>query len=96
MAITVKNLGLKISLFADDAVIYCSNYDQYFVQIRIERALRQITDWCTKNCININIDKKKFCIYGTKTRVDTFENNTIGEQGKQISRCHQYYYWMHA
>ena len=92
LATTVRRSGLKISLFADDAVIYCSNYDQYFIQIRMERALDKIIAWCANNFININIDKTKFCIYGTKSRIKSIDINTIGDEDNQILRCHQYCY----
>ena len=90
LALTVKRLKLDISLFADDAVIYCSNYDQYFIETRLERALSEIVKWCKNNFINININKIKFCIYGTKTLVSEFDSNVLGDMGNQIARCHQY------
>ena len=58
----------------------------------MERALCRIIEWCNSNFININIDKTKFCIYGTKTRVNALEINTIGQQGNEITRCHHYCY----
>ena len=92
LALMVRSTGLNVSLFADDAVIYCSNYDQYFVKQRLERVFSKIITWCKTNFININIDKTKFCIYGTKTRVEDIEFNTLGDLNHQISRCHQYCY----
>ena len=92
LALTVRRLGLDVSLFADDAVIYCSNHDQQFIQMRLERALSKIIYWCKANFININIGKTKFCIYGTKSRVEAIDINTIGEPESEISRCHQYCY----
>ena len=92
LALMVRKLRLEVSLFADDAVIFCSNYDQYFIETRLERALKKIVEWCKKNFININISKTKFCVYGTKSRVDEVDISTIGEIGNRISRCHQYCY----
>ena len=71
----VRRCGLNVSLFADDAVIYCSNYNHYFIKFRLERALNKIVEWCKRNFININIDKTKFCLYGTKSRADNIEYN---------------------
>ena len=42
-----RNLGVSISLYADDAVIYCSNFDYFFVKMRLENSLQAISDWCT-------------------------------------------------
>ena len=60
--------------------------------MRLERALSKIIYWCKANFININIGKTKFCIYGTKSRVEAIDINTIGEPESEISRCHQYCY----
>ena len=92
LALMVRQSRLNVSLFADDAVIYCSNHDQYFIQERLETALSKILKWCKENFINVNINKTKFCIYGTKARVDSFDVNKLGEVGNEISRCHQYCY----
>ena len=92
LALVTKELGMSISLYADDAVIYCSNHDSYFVQSRLENAFSHIITWCNTNFININIDKTKFCIYGTRTTVSNFEPTTIVSNNKEINRCKQYQY----
>ena len=92
LALMIKNLHMSISLYADDAVIYCSNYDSFFVQQRLEASLSHIIAWCNQNYININIDKTKFCIYGTRAHVSTFEYNTLCCDEKEIKRCHHYNY----
>ena len=92
LAITIQNVGTRISLYADDAVIFCSNYDTFFVKSCLERALSIVNDWCTSNYININIQKTKYCIYGVRSKLnhDTNTSLRLGEQF--ISRCHQYNY----
>ena len=89
LAISMKNIGVNIGLFADDAVIYCSNYDQFFIKTRLETILENIQIWCTLNCINMNVDKTKYCIYSSRTMDDTFKDNTIGPPNAHISQCHQ-------
>ena len=92
LANMTKNLGLSISLYADDAVIYCGNHDNYFIENRLELALYHVIEWCNNNYININIDKTKFCIYGTRSNVSKFEPDTITANDRQIHRCKQYQY----
>ena len=92
LALMIKNLSMSISLYADDAVIYCSNYDSFFVQQRLETSLFHVFTWCNQNYINVNIDKTKFCIYGTRAHVSTFEQNTLCCNEKEINRCHHYNY----
>ena len=83
---------MSISLYADDAVIYCSNYDSYFIKERLESVLARVIDWCNMNYININIDKTKFCVYGTRTNVSKFNENNIDANDRSIHRCQQYQY----
>ena len=59
-----KNLGLSISLYADDAVIYGANHDAYFVQCRLEEALSHVITWCNSNYINIILKKPNFVYTG--------------------------------
>ena len=77
LSMVIKNLGMSISLYADDAALYCSNHDSYFVKARLEMALSHVIDWCNNNYININIDKTKFVIYGSRTNVSTFTNTVL-------------------
>ena len=49
-------------------------------------------EWCNGNYINININKTKFCIYGTRAKVATFEPNVLSSNDKQIHRCSHYQY----
>ena len=93
LANMTKTLGMSISLYADDAVIYCSNYDSYFIQARLEQSLSDIIQWCNHNFININIDKTKFCIYGTRTNTSLVNMRTLSANGRQIHRSHQYQYF---
>ena len=72
LAITIKQARANISLFADDAVIYCSNYDHFFIKARLEHMLGEIKKWCNCNRINMNIDKTKYCLYGSRKMVNTF------------------------
>ena len=92
LALTMKSVGASIGLFADDAVIYCSNYDHFFIQMRLERVLEKIKLWCALNCINMNVEKTKFCLYGTRKMVDAYQSNTIGPADCQILQCRQYNY----
>ena len=90
LAIVTKEVGMSISLYADNAVIYCCNYDSYFVKERLEMVLSHVIDWCNNNYININIDKTKFCIYGNRPNVSKFIEDTLISDDSRIHRCQQY------
>ena len=40
----------------------------------------------------MNIDKTKFCIYGNRNNVTTFNDTVLTSRGKEIHRCPQYQY----
>ena len=92
LAILTRNLGTSISLYADDAVIYCSNYEIYFVKNRLERALAAINEWCKANYININVQKTKYCIYGLRSALGKDEDIPLKFGNQHILKCHQYNY----
>ena len=90
LAIVIKNAGTCISLYADDAIIYCSNYDAFFFNNLLEQALSIVNEWCLSNFININIQKNKYCIYGLRSKLNHIPDNSLrlGDHYK----CHQYDY----
>ena len=90
LSMTTNDLGLNISLYADEAVIYYSCHEPNLVKERLEVALSHIIEWCNQNYININIDKTKFCIYGNRSPVSHFKENAISSNNKCIYRCQQY------
>ena len=81
-----------MSLYADDAVIYCSNYDSYFVKERLEQSILEIRKWCTINCININAKKTKHCIHGQRANLNTVTDSPLAFGEQNILSCHQYNY----
>ena len=87
-----RDLGTHISLYADDAVIYCSNLETVAVKARLERALMRIKDWCSMNCININVKKTKYCIYGQRAKIKLDTGAPLAFGDHNILRCHQYNY----
>ena len=54
--------------------------------------LVSVNNWCLSNYININVQKTKYCIYGSRCKLgdDTDTNLTFGNQ--QILKCHHYNY----
>ena len=92
MSIIIRNLGVNISLYADDAVIYCSDQDRNLLKLSLERSLSTIYDWCASNYININAQKTKSCVYGYRSIVKTFEDKFISINGQHITKYQQYNY----
>ena len=92
LAISLRNKDTNISLYADDAVIYCSDKQHSRLKTHLETLLTEIHCWSKRNFININVQKTKFCIYGYRSCVKKFQDVSICSGGQHIHRCQQYNY----
>ena len=92
LVLVTRGLGVNISLYADDAVLYSSDSDYSRFKIHLESLLSIVLNWSQHNYINLNVQKTKFCIYGYRSRVRKFHDTIIEANGQQITRCHQYNY----
>ena len=92
LALLSRDMGTNISLYADDAVIFCSNSNSDLVKTRLERALLGIKDWCVRNYININVKKTKYCIYGQRAKLNLESESPLSFGDQNIARCHHYNY----
>ena len=82
---------VRMTLYADDTVIYCSSDNILELQTKLQSALNMVSNWCILNRINLNINKTKPCYYGTRHLLNNcqFElklNSSI------LNRCSQYKY----
>ena len=92
LASITRNLGTRISLYADDAVIFCNGQVHSNLKLLLEKSLSAVHKWCNVNFINVNVQKTKFCIYGNRSNVKAFKDTSICADRLQILKCHQYNY----
>ena len=59
----------KVSLYADDRVLYISHSDYESDIHLIQSDLDSIYTWCDSNKLIINCKKTKYCIYGMRSLV---------------------------
>ena len=59
----------KVSLYADDTVLYRSGRKLDNVLALVQDDLMLLNAWCNKNRLTINCKKTKYCIYGMKSIV---------------------------
>ena len=52
----------KVSLFADDTVIYIENSNVINALDLLQCDLNNLPNWCTRNKLTINSKKTKYCI----------------------------------
>ena len=65
IACIMKNC--KVSLYADDTVLYVTNEDINVAISDIQEDLNNLAAWCDRNKLTINSKKTKYCIYGSRS-----------------------------
>ena len=83
--------GIKISLYADDAVVYITSNDQTTMQVQLQAAVTDVDQWCTLNRINLNVSKTKMCCYGTRHHLENFDIK-LKLNDCELGKCKQYTY----
>ena len=59
----------KISMYADDTVIYLSHSDLKIAIALIQSDLNDLYAWCNRNKLTINCKKTKYCLYGMRSNI---------------------------
>ena len=59
----------KVSLYADDTVIYLTHDNVNVALDLIQTDLNNLSNWCERNKLTINSKKNKYCIYGMRSNV---------------------------
>ena len=59
----------KLGLYADDTVIFSHATDLIWLQNDLQVTLNKFQKWCNMNALTINIQKTKFIIFGTRSKV---------------------------
>ena len=64
----------KVSLYADDTVIYYSDSTLEEAIPKVQQDLNLLSDWCNRNRLTINCNKTKYCVYGMRSIVKKSKN----------------------
>ena len=59
----------KISMYADDTVIYISNRNLDNAIALIQSDLNSLYTWCNRNKVTVNCKKTKFCLFGMRSNI---------------------------
>ena len=84
----------KITLYADDTVIYSSGTSLKVAKCRMQKDLRALEKWCRTNDIYVNVKKTKYMLFGSKRVVakNNPDNIKLEIFNERISRVHNYCY----
>ena len=88
---TTHNSDVKITLYADDTVIYYNSKNVMDLQQHLQDTVGKVSRWCNRNRINLNISKTKLCFYGTRHLLNNC-NFALSLDNSPLTRCTQYKY----
>ena len=72
--ITKNMKKCKVSLYADDTVLYYSSNNLDLATTTVQNDLIELSNWCNTNKLTINCKKTKYCIYGMRSIVKKSKN----------------------
>ena len=64
----------KVSLYADDTVLYISHNDVQIAARLVQQDLNLLNKWCKQNKVTINCKKTKYCVFGTRSTIKKSRN----------------------
>ena len=62
-------INSRISMYADDTVLYISHKNVENAITLIQSDLNRVYTWCNRNKLTINCKKTKYCLYGMRSSV---------------------------
>ena len=66
---------LKINMYADDCILYTSGNDWKKMCQKIQPDLDNIYSWCVSNRLQLNINKSKVLVLGSKSKLNKIDYN---------------------
>ena len=66
---------VKMSLFADDCVIYLSGNNWASVHQKIQQDFEAITEWTFRNSLRLNVGKTKAMVFSTRNRLSYLDRD---------------------
>ena len=90
MSLAVNDV--KLSLYADDTVLYISGDEVGVCTRLLQENLDRFSNWCNQNALHINSDKTKFLIFGTTKRVKKAGNIHLSINNVPLQQVPSYKY----
>ena len=84
---------VKMTLFADDCVMYLSGNNWPSIHQRVQADFDAVVDWTLRNNLRLNYDKRKAMIFGSRHRISKLSNpKQFRMSGHNIGFVHTYVY----
>ena len=79
----------KVIMYADDTTLHVSGTSLHDIQLKLQEDLNEISKWIKDNRLQLNVDKTKLMIIGSKQRLRSCRDEPIyiEYEGKPIERC---------
>ena len=83
---------IDIGLYTDDTVLFTHDPDWLKAQNELQSTLDQLINWCDKNELTVNLQKTKFMIFGSRSRVKRAKNSKLFIKGTSIQQVPSFKY----
>ena len=89
-----RNIGnLRINMYADDCLIYCTGNNWNNMRPKIDHGLECFLEWCTKNRLKLNARKSKSLLIGSYQKINTVDfNDKFTSNNQELNFTNTYNY----
>ena len=70
----------KVSMYADDTMLYCSGKDPRELCRKINEDLEHVRIWLLRNKLHLNMKKTEYITFGSKQRLEKMDDNDFDIQ----------------
>ena len=81
-----------VTTYADDTVIYCEAESSQDFQYKLDRDLRNVILWFTKNKLSLSSTKSKFILIGSPQRLSAFSSVQLNIYGEVLAKVENFKY----
>ena len=85
-----SNGRVRITLYADDTVLYISHQNSVRATILLQEGLEILSAWCIRNKLTINTKKTKHMIVTTQNHVDVMDRVSLNGETLDLVRNYNY------
>ena len=84
--------GVNAMFHADDTVLYTAGCNKESIFQSMQRILDELAQWRKRNRLTINVNKTKYCVFGSKRSVNALDDVHLSLNGCMLEQIVNYTY----
>jgi Reverse transcriptase (RNA-dependent DNA polymerase) len=77
--------NVKISAFADDIKLHCTEKHPLIATIKLQRACESIIEWCKSRMLSLSVEKSEMIIFSRSHTKNLLHQNHFGAISPQLA-----------